>query len=204
MTPTEEAFFKKRRNLSATALLVAFINVAGGELRKLNLFGNEIEFTNPNAIPAALGIALTYFVIRYLQYAHDVEDKGFKKRFYGRVERYLAPYVMKREFKRPNSVLSRCYKDLSEIQVEDFIMFDRAMPRNTAAASFVGKEGGQLVDENELTVSNWELLLPFVRAAVYIVFRTRLATDYVLPIIIAISAYGTYFGVVKEAVATWL
>lgn len=203
MTSAEEAFFKQRRNLIATALLAIFLNVAGGELKKLNLLGNEIEFTNPSAIPAALGLALTYFVIRYLQYAHDVEDKGFAKRFYERVERYLAPYVMKREFKRPNSYLSQCYKELNEIEVESFTMFHEAMPPNTAAASFVGKQGGTVVDEN-VDVSNWELLLPFARAAIYIVFRTRLATDYVLPIVIAIAAYSTYLAVVREFIATWL
>ena len=90
MQLAEEAFFKQRRNLIASSLLVMFLNIAGGELKTLNLLGNKIEFTNSRVIPIALGVMLTYFVVRYLQYAHDVEDKGFKKRFYSRVEGYLA------------------------------------------------------------------------------------------------------------------
>ncbi len=137
----EEAFFKQRRSLIASSLLVTFLNIAGGELRTLNFLGNEIEFTNSRVIRIALGAMLTYFVVRYLQYAHDVEDKGFKKRFYTRVEWYLAPYVMKREFNRSNSSLGNCFEELKEIKVEGFTMFHEAMPPNTAAASFCGKDG---------------------------------------------------------------
>lgn len=204
MTFAEESFFKQRRNLLASALLVAFLNIAGGSIKKLNLLGNEIEFSNPAAIPFALGVALSYFLVRFLQYANEIEDKGFKERFLARVEYYLGPYLMKREFKKEHSHLRQCYPKLGAIEIDSFVMFSPAMPLNTAAISFVGKDGGVVVDENELHVSNRELIVPFVRAGIYITFCTRLVTDYVLPLLVAIFAYSTYHETVRSSVPTWL
>jgi hypothetical protein len=74
-------------------------------------------------------------------------------------------------------------------------MFDQAMPKNTAAMSVVHKDGGVVHEMNDLKVSNVELVVPFIRAGLYVLIRTRLATDYVVPVAIALTAIGSFFWV---------
>lgn len=206
MTDSEEAFFKQRRNLIALSLIAAFINVAAVKLDRLNILGNELQISNPKALPIALAVGLTYFVIRYLQYMHDVEDKGFKKRFLSRAEKHLAPYLLRRELHDQTSELARTYakKNIEDLIVDEFLMFHEAMPPNTASASFIPKNGGMVVEENNLKVSNKELILPFIRAGLYVTFRTRLVTDYALPLLLSGVAYATYVPRVSASVSQWL
>lgn len=203
MVTAEEAFFRQRKNLIASSLLVSFINIAGGQLKKINLLGNEIVFSNPQIIPLSLGVALAYFFIRYIQYAHDIDDKGFRQRFYGRVAQYLEPYLLSREFGKENSRLRTSYPDKQQIEVRQFIIFNDAVPTNTAFMSFVGKKGGIVIDET-IEVRRKELAVPFARAAFYVVFRTRLVTDYVLPLILAIAAFSSYSNELRGAFTVWL
>ena len=191
METAEEEFFKKRRNLIVSALLVAFLNVAGAERKTFNLLGNEVAFSNPSVIPTTLGIMLTYFVIRYFQYAHDVKDKGIKERFLVKARMHIAPYLKKREFHRSDSDLAKDFESLDEFEVNDISIFERSIPPSTAHISFIHKTGGAIL-EHRVSVSNWELIIPFLISATYVTFRTRVVTDYVLPVIIAAAAYSTY------------
>lgn len=188
-----ENFYKQRRNLILISSIVVFINLTAGKIEKINILGTELKLENSLIVPWVLGLMLFYLFLRYLQYTHDVQDKEFGARFFRRVEYYLAPKILRREHAKENSFLRRCYPDIKEIEVRHFEMFNGAMPKNIAAAEFVGKMGGVVVEENNLTVLNQELTWPFIRSSIYICLRTRLVTDYVFPVLFAGFAFVTYW-----------
>lgn len=201
MTTQEESFFKQRKNLIACALLVSFINVAGGELKKLNLLGNEIVFSNPRVIPIALGISLVYFLIRYVQYAHDVHDKGFRTRFLERASKHMERYLLKRQFQDEASEFRNPYQDIHDVKVHQFIIWDENIASNNAFMSICGVQGGVIV-EDTLMFSHVEVVRPFLLGFLYIIFRTRLATDYLFPLFLAAFAVSTYSHQVREMLVT--
>lgn len=197
----QEFFNRQRRNLVLMSVLVLFVNVTGAELSKINLLGNEVTLRNPDSLPFYLAIILGYFLIRYFQYMHDIEDKEFKTRFFRKTERNLEPYILRREYNNDASGLKDYYPNLKDLEyIKPLTMFNDAMPPNIAAASLCGKEGGSVFDINEIPVSNSELLIPFVKSALYIVFRTRLFTDYIFPIVMCILAFLSY----SRNVQCWL
>ncbi|WP_283743818.1 hypothetical protein [Sideroxydans sp. CL21] len=203
----EQLFQRQRRNVILMASVVIFINTTGAKLAKVNILGNMLDIANPTAMPKIFGIVLGYFLWRYFQYTHEIENKGFKERFHRRAEHYLGPYLLKREFLRKDSKLAQHFSRSKDIKVNDVTMFHSAMPPNTAAASFEHKDDMKVdgvIDENELHVSDVELILPFIRASIYIVVRTRLVTDYVFPPMFAVLAFSTYFSCVQSLLKSWL
>lgn len=183
--------------------MVAFLNIAGGEIKKLNFLGNQIEFANPDTIPLALGLALTYFLVRFLQYAHDIEDEGLKKRFHAKIIMYLTPYLTKREFHKPEPILAQRFDTLDKLKVTSLKMFKEHIPHGVADLSVVNKKGGQ-VTTMRLKLSCLETLVPYTRATMYIAERTRLATDFIFPLIITVVAYSTYVPAFRISASKWI
>lgn len=186
-----EPFIRQRRNLILCACLVLFINLTGAQLKQINFLGNSVEIRNPASMPWLLGIVLSYFFIRYLQLAHEIKDKGFKSRFLEKAKAYLSKYVLKREYDRDGSRLPQCYK-FREMMIADFNMFDGSLEWNNAFMSIEPKSSGPVIDLHDLHVSNRELILPFIRSAAYILFRTSLVTEFVLPVLLAVAAFASY------------
>ncbi len=203
---SEDLFQRQRRNLILTAAVVVFINTTGAVLTKMNILGNELEIKNPIAMPTIFGVVLGYFLWRFFQYAHEIEDMGFKENFLRRVEHYLGPYLLRREFLRKGSKLSQHFSRVKDIKVLHVAMFNKAMPPNTAAVSFEHKDDMKvdgIIDEGELYVSNAALIVPFIRAGIYICVRTRLVTDYFFPPLFAALAFLSYFSDVQALLKSW-
>jgi hypothetical protein len=203
---SEDLFQRQRRNLILVASVVVVINTTGANLTKINILGNMLDIDNPTAMPKILGIVLGYLLWRYLQYTHEITDKGFKERFHRRAEYYLGPYLLKREFLKKDSKLAQHFSRVEDIKVRDVTMFHSAMPPNTAAASFEHKDDMKVngvIDENQLPVSKRELIYPSIRAGIYIAVRTRLVTDYVFPPMFAALAFSTYFSYIQSMLKSW-
>lgn len=196
----DEHFVRQRRNLILMSALVLVVNLGQASLDRISLLGNEIVFSNPATLPTILGVVLGYLLIRYLQYAHEIEDKGFSSRFYRRVEKTLAPRLLKREFKRSGSWINPPYQELRSVEIESFLMFDEHVRPGYAEMEVVGKEGGQVL-EHTVPVSWHELVLPFIVAASYVCIRTRLVTDFAFPLAFAGAAFASFSGSVSSAAA---
>ena len=188
-----DQFYRQRRNLMLISMLVIFFNTTAGRIERLNILGTEIKLQNPDSLPWILGIILFYYLIRYTQYAHEIENKGFKDRWLQSADRYLSVKLLHREFNMKDSKLRATYPDLEQIKIEQFMMYRTGSFRNTAFASYCGIDGGHIIDFNKIPVSKVEQFLPLLRAAFYVMVRTRLVTDYILPAVIAIIAFLTYW-----------
>ena len=203
MNEAETEFFKRRRNLIAGSLLVTFVNLAGTEITQLNIFGNKFTIDNPKIIPVSFGIMLFYFTVRYFQYAHDIENKGFKKRFRDRVDKIIGPYLMKRELRNPKSAVSERFKDFGQIAIKEATLFDPRFDKNIANVSVCPVDGG-VIDTFDLIVTGRDRARFFLIAGFYITSRTRLVTDYILPVLVAVFAFGSYAEPVRALLSNLL
>ena len=59
------------------SLILGFYLQAGLSMEKLNVFGNEVKLADPVVAERALWIAWAYFLVRYLQHMHDLDNRGF-------------------------------------------------------------------------------------------------------------------------------
>ena len=194
----EEYFVRQRRNLILMSTLVLFVNISGADIEVINLLGNEVSIKNSDSIPKYMFLVLAYLLIRYLQYMHEVKDTGLKRIFYRRAAKYLEGYILRREHKKEDSDLKRCYPNRKDVEVvEPLVMFDDAMPDNTAAVSFCGIQGGPVIDMNEVRIENKELVIPFIVASIYVTARTNIITEYAFPIGISFLAFLSYLEPVK-------
>lgn len=187
-----EIFLKQRRNLILMSVMVSFLNITNAKLEEISLLGNKITINNPESIPFILIFVLGYFLIRYFQYSHEIDNKGFKEKFLKITEKKLSSNILKREYNKDNSELKKVFPSINDVIVTEFIFFHEAMPKNTAAVTFEPKEDGVVLDDNDLHIENKELIIPFVMSGFYIVFRTSLVTTYVLPVVFSIFAFSTY------------
>ena len=71
-------FIRQRRNLIVISLILLGVEAFGLEIKRINALGNEILIQNPGMVNVALWLAWAYWFIRYYQYFHDLQDRGFK------------------------------------------------------------------------------------------------------------------------------
>lgn len=189
-SPEEEAFRKQRARLLGVSLVAIFLNSASVQLTTLNILGNQLTISNPNALPIAVALALGYFLVRYWQYMHDIENKGFGLRFKRRMEKGLVRPLVWRVMHDPNSYMNQNYgnfkiSNLMGSKVE-------LLPNNFAKIEFVHRKHGVLNHSQTIKLTASEKLIPAVLSVFYVVFRTRLVTDYMLPVLLAAVAFLTY------------
>lgn len=79
----KERFLKHRRNtmlIALIALIALFLLIAGGELKKVNVLGMAIEFTQSEMPIRLLMLSLTYMFIKYVQFLHELGGTGILNR----------------------------------------------------------------------------------------------------------------------------
>lgn len=183
-------FTRQRRSLLASSIILLFFQMAGVTLESLNIFGNEVILTDPWVVEVALWIAWFYFTIRYLQHFHDLEDRGLVASFNRRMQKLVPPLAVRlldravnNEFRDASSIeigikdlkVMKSYADHWEVQVNAGIAYKR--------------EDGATVSisrDRLVTVPRVTLWVPRIQSVLHVVFLTRLGTEYVLPLLVAI------------------
>ena len=160
--------------------------------------GSEIAFNNPSALPWICGVLLFYFLFRYVQYSHEIQDKGIMSRFLQRVEKHLFPVIIRKEFNKPGSLLRNKFKTLKtwrQIKKDRFLWsrVNGGLPLNTVHMALVEQGGGTIHTFTNVKVYKRNLIWPITKSFFYIVIRTRLGTDYILPYILAFFGFSSYW-----------
>lgn len=70
-------FIRQRRNLIVISLALLFYKASELSISKLNVFGTELVIRHPGIVTGTLWIAYVYWLWRYYVYFHDLGDKGF-------------------------------------------------------------------------------------------------------------------------------
>lgn len=182
-----DAYIRQRRNLFIISLVLLFVETSNLTLPKLNVFGNELLIKDPIAVNYALWWAWFYWLVRYLQYLGHVRGLSELWDVYsGRLDSWVRELVRRRAILKCQSPESYYFKDITSKSFGLWcVLHGENIPVEGPPRSHR--------EEDRTTILNFgDLLLPRIRAWIFVIFGTRSATEYVLPIIVALAP-GVYW-----------
>ena len=193
----KEAFVRQRRNLIVMSFLIIVLNLGGAQLTSLSLLGNELNLSSPDGIAKALAAVLLYFLLRYFQYLHVLDDTGveaiFKRAARNAFKPKLLTLAFKSQFDQIHSglgdkgVLNGHKVGISHIYKDDIY----AKPYECVIDLVDGED--KRSTQVHVRHSWLNLVWPTVSASVWISVRTPTFTEYVLPPLFACMALSTFF-----------
>lgn len=189
-------FIRQRRNLIAISLVLLFAQVAGITLEQVNLFGTEFRIANPTAVDIALWIAWFYWLWRYYVYYRDLGDKGFQSAQYERLltviaekanELLRAEIAGKKNIECPKADIkvSCDNRNVGQTQVGTDATIWRIRFTNCVAKCGSVEEPIWDAAAYEVFIRDDQLARYKRKALWRTIVHTRLASEYVLPYIIA-------------------
>ena len=187
------SFVRQRRNLLvASLLLLAFLST-GAELSHLNVFGNQIDLKRPLLVSWPLWIAWAYLLWRYYQHLRDLGDLGIRTAWVYRLHNLIGESA-KRSFMRsfhPGDPYGKDVKStftFGDVGVTDY-RYDVWIITIKGTASYhegnpVSRSGHEPIDEM-ISVPVRTVRWLRVRAGWWVLFHTRLLTEYAQPFVVA-------------------
>ena len=192
-----EGFTRQRRNVLALSVVLLAIDLSGISIQELNLLGNRADVTKPELITASLWLLLCYFFIRYVYYLVRVDGIGEG-----------ASYI-RSEYQR--LVIDRAFREaIKDEDPKDYVDTKKYGPNSARSAAFTMGNcnmygNGQPIwkfefDWNVMLVTDdgpeWlkigskefkrhrrELRWEYFRAVVSLLLKTRVPTEFYLPLI---------------------
>jgi hypothetical protein len=195
-TEIRQGFRGQRRSAIAVSSLLFLYYTAFGPINKIVLLGNTFPIQNPAAVAAVLWLVWGYFTVRMLQYMHDLGDLGFsnwyRKRLHDLVpeialRKYAAAFDVsehfdstyrKPKFEYEGAEVLRARRTHWEIEFAPSVS---AQKKDRTGASSVGGIPTTVI------VNYQEMRFAKLRAALDVALKTRLATEYALPVLICVS-----------------
>ncbi|SRR5258708_1412931 len=187
-----EAFIRQRRNLMIVSLVLLFTEVAGVTITEVNVFGTKLTVSNPAAVNYALWGGYFYWLWRYYVYFHDLDDKGFLAAYWGRMSERVAQLAFRQLLQNAQfierahgrkAVLGKpaaCSFQSSFRFVANIIVFF------TEADQTNIRPVPEVVNFNDIEVTaRVPLLISHARAWMYVLTRTHLPSEYLLPYLVA-------------------
>lgn len=200
------AFISDRRNLLLTSVALFLVQYSGIVFKKISFFGNEAEINDPYMILILLWIFWFYFALRYYQHFREIPDKGISN-IYDQIlhnsvamlarKRYQDAFVpssnfqgMEREFRFES--IQPTFHGRAHVEVK--------LPATVLYKLPTGGQGEER--KTEFIVLRWkDMFFPNLRSLLHVVINTSLATEYLLPIGVALLPLG--FGLIKLLRAIW-
>ena len=200
-------FVRQRRNLILVSLTLFFALAHIATFDKISVFGTDLGLKEKlNPIPY-LWIAFVYLAWRYYSYLHDLGDKGIVSAHRVKLQEFAAKIAVQDIANDPmyqkviNDRLTQIgtgykwkYRDSSygpktpsRSQMTLMISLDAYDPEQT----FPTKD---LELKYPIQVQGYRYFLAQIRAWAYVLFRTRLFSEYVVPFLVAAMPvlYVTY------------
>ena len=169
-------FLRQRRNLILITVAVAFIEAAGlTATGEINIFGSVFEMERPWFFGVFVWAALIYMLVRYLQYFHDLRDKGIRQKITDKSLEYARVSVTDKLFSDP---------DYENIGVEDYkeVYEERKLAAINVGVSFRYK--GDAKTSEIIEFMGYKLFLLRARAFLYVTFKSHLVTEFILPLVL--------------------
>lgn len=168
---------RQRRNLILiSVLLLAFVFLKI-KVDKLSILGSEITVENPQGILVFVWIIWAYFLVRYYQFLREKSDLELISNINGRFS---------------SKANSHVFKKLNKQFIQGSIEFSRAgifwnyrvMEYDPSISSVQETSSGQLPGTSALF---W-----FLGSSAHVFINTTKFTDYVLPLLVALSVPIVY------------
>ncbi len=177
-------FLRKRRNLLGISLALLIIHLTGLEIKKINVFGNEVYLTNPQMASYFLWAGWFYFLFRYYVYFHDLPTKGIHDAYLTRLHQLMKVVALgelKRIFLERNPDVPR---DAELEFEEDSLASIHAFPvgwvfRGSGKMHF--GENTRLVSPVDFQVHGTPFQRAKIRAHLHSWLHKRFLTEYYFP-----------------------
>lgn len=188
-----EGFIRQRRNLIISSIVLLFSQASGMSIKKLSVFGNDIELAHPHSITALIWVATIYWLIRYYQYLRDLPSTGTKDIYYRKFAAYIPNVALNRlKAKRPD--LLAIPKDQPNAKVYlklvEYVCFEKSEKFHigTVASKIIINDVNYASEQDvgpiDVIIENKYLLKPKLFTLLHILLHTTKFTEYVLPILI--------------------
>lgn len=197
-------FERQRRNLILLGAAISFVELTGVKFEKINILGNEAVINQPDAIVMTMWLLLLYWLVRFLNYFHDLGDTGYKDDLL-KVRNSLVVTFTRQLFPR-SSEIKKWLKNLSDKE-EMFIYYNRHhihksdflnMKFHVGFLLASNPDKGGHVYGYEFSISGWKLFLATIYSFLKVSFLGRYFGEYIFPLVIVIFAVVVKTGVVNE------
>ena len=191
-----ERFERQRRNLIVVSIFLAAYSVMGLEIKTINFLGNVFAISKSEYIKAILWLFFAWFFIRYYQYYCVIDNKEFSRRYVQwvhdkvekiAVEKYKKEDAHKRLEENP---LARHV----EYEVKSVEVYEKSHNSWKVGISGVvtwsseSIKGGKSFSEENIVISNRELLFVKTTALMKLLLKTPYFTEYIVPFLLSFFA----------------
>lgn len=193
-TNIQSGFVRQRRNLLVVSLVLLAFQATGATISTINAFGNVVNLKSPTSVIIPLWVAWGYFLARYYQYLRDLGDRGVLAKYVAHLHDLVGRAAIKQlpkyydartltsyphpsapAFTDTRTEVTQKLKRMWIVRVRGYVHI-----RDTDSQ---GSWGTNV--EQSILLPNTSLLPLRVRAVIWVVLHTRLATEYGLPFVVA-------------------
>jgi hypothetical protein len=181
-------FLRKRRNLLGISLALLVVHFTGLEIRKINVFGNEVNLTDPTMASYFLWAAWFYFLVRYYLYFHDLPNKGIHDAYLARLHQLMTA-AGTQEFRRIGRERNNDVPPAANVHFEaEEVASIRVYPTGwmfRGGGRIVFGQTARLISPFEFIVQGTPLRRAKIRAHLHSWLHKRFLTEYYFPFMFA-------------------
>lgn len=165
---------RQRRNLIAVSAFLILFDIAGVQVSKVSLLGNELIVGNVEVLIYGAWCLWGYFLLRYYQYWRTEPEQLIRSTFRNHLQNLIRTYGEARDCLNQNR--SACFA----MRRTGLLSWSISMSNAVVT--------GDLKETGTLPLPLWRLFSWYMNSAFHVVLQTPYATDRVLPFLIAIAA----------------
>lgn len=184
-----QGFIRQRRNLIIISLVLVFVQVSGLDFERISVLGAVAKLEHASAVDIALWIGWAYWLLRYGQFFHDLENRGIKSAYHEKLRELVPQAILKDLIKNNELDDFEPHIDPKTRRYEIFGLTRKSSSPYSAGLTvqIVSADGNtrrqHAVGEHRITPD--KVRLERALAALYVAFRTRMGTEFILPFVIA-------------------
>ncbi|MBA1147390.1 hypothetical protein H0Z60_10015 [Ectothiorhodospiraceae bacterium WFHF3C12] len=180
--PPEELrakFERQRRNLIAICVVIVFYDHAQIEVSGISFLGAQIGIGHPQAIVHALWVAWFYFSVRYYQYFKAARADELWQTTRMAFDRFARRTIL--QHLSSGGVEWRGAPSVGDFQRRGLLRVGVTLPKYHPSE-------GKLDEGQDIEIPLWRFAGPALASLWYLTVHTPLATDVILPFILAVLA----------------
>ena len=176
----ESSTLRQRRNLIVVSTALLLVDFAHVSITRVSILGVTLVVGRPEVIYTFAWVVWFYFLARYLQHYAAEEDRGIQSGFQAAFERSLSSKINQLVEGRVREARYTNYGP-DKIQKIGFLSWQLPLQLYEPAT-------GKVESVDSIEVPRWNVLKAILVGLSQVIFVTPKATDYFLPIILALSA----------------
>lgn len=187
---SSDRLVKNRRILMLVSIIFLLLVTAKGEMTRMSILGNVVEFHDPKTPVFLLFVALTYLLIKNFQLIHEIGGTGLKNKLRDFVS-YELQDLAKRRADKDAGGDSGYPKERYDI-VKRISIFRYVIVENTDINQ--AKNNTNTVEENQrkFKLELFDILPTYIRGIIYVIMRTTWVSEYLVPTLLGVMGMCIY------------